>query len=356
MDVKICANCLLTDETPGILFDEKGVCNYCSSYEKMRVQGEEKLIEILDQFRGKEGKFDCMVGLSGGRDSTYTLWKLVNDYKMRVVAIHYDNPFNSGQARKNMQRASEILGIDIIKWGFPEGAHVNATKKALKVWAHHPSSIMIPVVCAHCKNWWPTIFKHARENKVSLVVLGSNPLETASFKKVGFGGARTYHKLSNLPNIIRKSLKELTANPRYLTHISWPLILSMYLGAGHTSPYLQWRYKDVTVIRLFDYIKWNETEVESTIRTHLDWQKSTEVASSWRFDCRLDYVRRKMYASTVNVTELRDLLSKMIREGMITRDTAMERLKVEDYIPISVIENVLSSLGMNVPDLKLKNV
>lgn len=356
MDAKICTNCLLTDETPGILFDEKGVCNYCDSHEKMSVQGEETLIEVLDQFRGKRGKFDCMVGLSGGRDSTYTLWKLVNDYKMKVLAIHYDNPFTSEQARRNMQRAAEILGVDIIKWSFPEGDHVNATKKALKVWSYHPSSIMIPVVCAHCKNWWPTIFKHAREREISLIVIGSNPLETASFKKKGFGGARTYHKLSNLPNIIGKSLKELTANPRYLTHISWSLILSMYLGAGHTSPYLKWRYKDMTVIRLFDFIKWDEAEVESTIKSNLDWQKSPEVSSSWRFDCRLDYVRRKMYASTVGVTELRDLLSKMIREGMITREKALERLKVEDHIPLSVIEDVLSNLDMKVSDLRLKNL
>jgi hypothetical protein len=322
----------------------------------MQVQGEKKLIDFLNLYRGKKGKYDCMVGISGGRDSTYTLWKLVNDYKLKVLAIHYDNPFTSEQAKRNMEKTAEILGIDIIKWSFPEGEHLNATKKAMKVWSHHPSSMMIPIVCAHCKNWWPTIFKHARENEVSLIVIGSNPLETASFKKAGLGGARNYHKLSNIPNVITKSFKELMANPRYLTNVSWPLVLSMYLGASHSSPYLKWRYKDMTVIRLFDYIKWNESEVESTITNHLAWKKSPEVASSWRFDCRLDYVRRRMYESTVGVTELRDLLSKMIREGMITREKALERLKVEDHIPLSVIENVLSMIEMKVPDIKLKNL
>lgn len=354
MDKKMCSKCLLTEDTPGIVFDDNGVCNYCASHEKMIVQGEEKLTGILDRFRGRKGKFDCMIGLSGGRDSTYTLWKMVKDYKMRVLAIHYDNPFTSEQARRNMKRASEILGVEIIKWGFPEGAHVNATRKAIKVWSHHPSSIMIPVVCAHCKNWWPTIFRHARENDVSLIVIGSNPLETASFKKKGFGGARTYHRFSNIPNIVSKSLKELSANPRYLTNISWPLVLSMYLGAGHTSPYLKWRYSDMIVIRLFDFIRWDESEVEAVIRENLEWQKSPEVASSWRFDCRLDYVRRQMYAATVGVTELRDLLSKMIREGMLTREKALERLKVEDHIPLPVIEDVLSGLGMKLSDLNLE--
>ncbi len=217
MYTKICSNCLLSEHTPGIHFNENGVCNYCVSHEKMTVQGEEKLTEILNQFPVKQGKFDCMVGLSGGRDSTYTLWKLVNDYKMRVLAINYENPFTSEQAKRNMQRALEIVGVNIIKWSFPDGVHINATKKALKVWTNHPSSIMIPVVCAHCKNWWPTIFRHAREQAISLIVIGSNPLETASFKQQGFGGARTYHRFSNLPRIIKQSLKELSANPRYIT-------------------------------------------------------------------------------------------------------------------------------------------
>lgn len=353
MNGKICNKCILTDETPGIIFDENGVCNYCASHESATVQGEEKLMEILNQYRGKRGKYDCMVGLSGGRDSTYTLWKLVNDHKMKVLAIHYDNPFTSEQARINMHRAIEILGVDIIKWSFPKDVHVNATKKALKVWSHRPSSIMIPIVCAHCKNWWPTIFKYARVNEVSLIVIGSNPLETASFKKEGFGGARSYHKFSNVKNIISKSMKELSTNPRYLTSVSWPLVLSMYLGASHSSPYLKWRYKDINVIRLFDFIKWDEAEVESTIAAKLGWRKSPEVASSWRFDCRLDYVRRKMYSSTVGVTELRDLLSKMIREGMITRAKALERLKEEDHIPLVVIDDVLSKLDMQLSDLKI---
>jgi hypothetical protein len=63
-----------------------------------------------------------------------------------------------------------------------------------------------------------------------------------------------------------------------------------------------------------------------------------------------------MYESTVGVTELRDLLSKMIREGMITREKALERLKVEDHIPLPVIEDVLSMIEMKLPDLKLKNL
>ena len=349
---RICTECVLTEGTPGILFDENGVCNYCKTYKPMEVQGEEKLIELLNSFKAKGKSYDCMVGLSGGRDSTYTLWKLVNDYNMKVLVMNYKSPFASEQARKNIQRAVEILKVDMVDWEFPNDAHRKTTKKHLGIWAHNPSSIMIPFVCAICKSPVPYLTKIMRENNTSLLVLGSNPLETASFKSAGFGGARTYHSLKNLPSIAYKSIKQIISNPWYLT-ANWPLVLKMYLQASHSTPYSKWLFRDMKVVRLFDYIKWNEKDVEFTIIKNLGWEKSPEVESSWRFDCRLDYVRRIMYASTVGVTELRDLFSKMIREKQLTREEALDRLEKEDHIPETLAEEILGSLGMKLSDLHL---
>lgn len=350
----MCTRCVLTSTTPGIVFDEKGACNYCHAHKPMEVEGEAALISTLNRFKARGAKYDCMVGVSGGRDSTYTLWKLVHDYGLRVLAVNYRNPFTSAQARQNMRRAAELLKVDLYDWEFPGDVHRQATIKALKVWARHPSSAMIPIVCAHCKTMWPTLYQIARQNEVSLIVVGSNPLETASFKQAGMGGARYYHQLSRLPRLVRKSLGELIRNPRYLTSCSWRTVFRMYLYAGHNSPILRRRFGDITVLRLFDYLKWNEKEVLETITKNLDWQKAPEVASSWRFDCRLDFVRRRMYQATVGVTELRDLFSKMIREGIMTREEALRRLAEEDVVPDAVAEEVLSEIGFKLADLNLK--
>ena len=349
----ICTKCVLKSGTPGITFDKSGTCNYCLTYTPRKVEGEDKLVAILKRFKKKGGRYDCMVGVSGGRDSTYTLWKLVNDSQMRVLAVNYKNPFTSGQARENMRRAIQILKVDFFDWEFPNDVHRRSTAKALRAWSHHPSSALIPIVCTHCKTMWPTLYRIARDHETPLIVVGSNPLETASFKQAGLGGARYYHKPSLLPRLISKSISELIKNPRYLTSCSWGTVLKMYLCAGHNSPYLRWRFKDITVVRLFDYLRWNEKEVLSTITDNLGWQKSMEVESSWRFDCRLDYVRRLMYGATVGVTELRDLFSKMIREGMISRSEALNRLETEDVIPETVADSVLSDLGMNMANLNL---
>ena len=349
----LCKKCILTDATPGIEFDQNGVCNYCGSHVKMKGLGEEKLRQVLDRYKALKKKYDCMVCISGGRDSTYLLLKMVRDYGMKVLAVNYINPFTSEQARINMRRAVDLLKVDFVDWELPHDQHKRATTKTLGVWGRHPSSLLIPLVCGHCKAVWPGFYKVAKENDISLITIGSNPLETASFKKAGLGGTRTYHKITNIPNIIIKAARELVQNPRYLTKTSWRMVLKMYFMAGHTTPYLRWRYKDIKVIRLYDYLDWNERDVLSEITRELGWQRSPEVASSWRFDCRLDYVRRLMYASTHGVTELRDLFSKMIREGLITREEALERMKTEDIVPTSLANDVLAEIGMKLEDLNL---
>ena len=170
------------------------------------------------------------------------------------------------------------------------------------------------------------------------------------------GQARTYHRLSNLPNILISILKELMANPYYLTCLSWPQVLKMYLYTSHSSPFSRWRFKDITIVRLFDYLRWNLQEVESTIKDNLGWEKSPEVESSWRFDCRLDYVRRMMYMKTIGVTKLRDLYSQMIREDMISRDEALKRLDKEEIVPMDVINNVLEQFDMTFSDFHFENM
>jgi len=318
----------------------------------MTVLGEEKLLEILNRHKNKKRGYDCIVGVSGGRDSTYALWKLVHDYGLKVLAVNYKNPFTSKQASENIKNAVKALGVELYEWEFPKDIQRKATEKALKAWSHNPSSVMIPIVCTYCKLIGPTNFKIAHDHGTSLMMLGSNPLETASFKRAGLGGARDYHRLSKIPRVLKISLRELMRNPRYMTSCSWGMVLKLYLYTGDT-PFLKMRYRDIEVVPLFDYLKWDEKEVMSIISGEMGWRKAPEVASPWRFDCQLDYVRRLMYVSTIGVTELRDLFSKMIREGMMTRDEALARLETEDKVPQSVISSVLDELHMELPDLNL---
>jgi hypothetical protein len=117
--LKMCSRCVLPETFPGIKFDEDGVCNYCHramTEEKRathRADARARFEQLLEEVRGK-GSYDVLVGWSGGKDSTYILARLLEEFKVRVLAFTFDNGFVSKQAFRNMEKLSDSLGIDHI--------------------------------------------------------------------------------------------------------------------------------------------------------------------------------------------------------------------------------------------------
>jgi len=111
-----------TDGNPEIVFDDKGVCNYCHEYNKkakirlfvdddLRNQALEKVVQKI-KASGKGKKYDCLIGVSGGVDSTYTAY-LVKELGLRPLAVHFDNGWNSELAVSNIEKILDTLGIDL---------------------------------------------------------------------------------------------------------------------------------------------------------------------------------------------------------------------------------------------------
>jgi hypothetical protein len=80
----------------------------------------------------------------------------------------------------------------------------------------------------------------------------------------------------------------------------------------------------------FHYIEWNEEEILSRLRSELKWESPKQFASTWRFDCKVGHVKDLLYIKTLGLTERDDSYSKMVREGILTRDEALARLKKEN--------------------------
>jgi len=116
IEMKRCSRCLLPETYPNIRYNGDGVCNYCLSYTPIEYKGEEKLEELLGFYRDRGAKYDydCVVGVSGGRDSTFTLYELVEAYDMRVLAYNYDNGFVSEQAKLDLKKLTDTLGVDLV--------------------------------------------------------------------------------------------------------------------------------------------------------------------------------------------------------------------------------------------------
>jgi hypothetical protein len=117
----ICSKCIYDDSIEGISFDSAGVCNYChqidqlkSSYLSGPTGGPLALGEIIKkiQRRGKRRKFDCVVGVSGGTDSSYLLMKTI-DWGLRPLAVHYDNTWDTALAARNIKLVTGAIKVDL---------------------------------------------------------------------------------------------------------------------------------------------------------------------------------------------------------------------------------------------------
>jgi amino acid adenylation domain-containing protein len=116
-DLIHCTRCGLASDYPGVSFDAERVCNECRAFEdysgKARVyfKPESELATVLTSQRGARGQYDCIVLLSGGKDSTYVLARVV-DMGLRVLALTLDNGYISDQAKGNIGRVVEALGVE----------------------------------------------------------------------------------------------------------------------------------------------------------------------------------------------------------------------------------------------------
>ncbi|HTF29650.1 MAG TPA: phosphopantetheine-binding protein, partial [Flavitalea sp.] len=113
-----CTRCGLPSNYPQVEFNEQGICNYCLSFEDYRQNAQKyfkapaDLQKILDKAKAeRQGEYDCLVLLSGGKDSTYALAQLVG-MGVRVLAYTLDNGYISESAKENIRRVVSVLGVD----------------------------------------------------------------------------------------------------------------------------------------------------------------------------------------------------------------------------------------------------
>jgi N-acetyl sugar amidotransferase len=116
-----CSRCIYDEKVSRISFDEAGVCNYCKMSDAIKEQfgtglerGLATLKQTLAQIRkeGHKKPYDCVVGVSGGTDSSYMLAKVI-EWGLRPLAVHFDNTWNSAIASQNIQKITTALGVDL---------------------------------------------------------------------------------------------------------------------------------------------------------------------------------------------------------------------------------------------------
>ena len=119
--MKICTKCIYDERIKGISFNADGVCNFCiqsealdKQYQPGTQQGEAKLFDLFEKIKaeGKNKQYDCIVGVSGGTDSSYLLCKAI-EWGLRPLAVHYDNTWNTAISTENIRKITKYCNTDL---------------------------------------------------------------------------------------------------------------------------------------------------------------------------------------------------------------------------------------------------
>lgn len=338
-NMKRCTKCILPETFPGIEFNENGVCNYCLNYDPVKVFGKEEFERVLSKYTNKGGKYDCVVPVSGGRDSAFVLYRIVKKYKIRAVAVMIDVGDHTQEAIRNLKRMTDILNVEYVV--LKDEKAVEKSKRNLKknfhAWLKRPSiSMIIPILTVAGKTMNRKLYKYAEEKKISLIMggilVGNSSFEQDHFKTGYLGVFPDERGIYSTYAKIRLAFLfgcEYMKNPYYLRMSSLKegvnAFFAYFFGNLH-------KPNCIDMLGLFDYIYWSEKEILSTITEELDWKGASDTTTTWRVHDKYSSLYNYLYYNLVGFTEHDELYSKMIREEQISREEALKRC-MSDHEP-----------------------
>lgn len=312
--LKRCTRCILPETFPFIHFDVAGVCNYCLNYKlKNQVNSPQLLNQYVDPYRRPNGKADCLIPFSGGRDSTYTLHYVKKELGMNPIAFTYDWGMVTDLARRNAARVCAKLGVENIIVAADIRKKRKNIKKNIEAWLKKPHLGMVPLFMAGDKYFFYYCNKLLLQNEIEISIWGSNPLENTDFKS-GFTGVSPNfekkriddQKMSNKLKLSSFFLRNFIGNPAYFNSSVFDT-----LGA-FTSRYLINRKG---YLQLFDYIKWDESEIDNLIINEYNWEKSIDSPSTWRIGDGTSAFYNYIYYTVAGFSEFDTFRSNQVRIG-----------------------------------------
>lgn len=336
---KRCTRCLLPDTYPDVIFDGEGVCNHCREYAKPQPLGEERLLEKIRSRKGSD--YDCLLGISGGKDSCYVAYLAKRKYGLRALAVSYDFTFMVELARQNIKTVCDNLGLELL---------VVKSRNNLEydLMRNHLSSL-----AATGTTWGQCMFCHYG---IEAILNGTAWSRGIPFVLSGVTASEVWWKPGNRTGILAKRLKDV------------PLADKALFGLHQCKAYLnlvdQRRqfpipgtsslnvYKRAhapahgpETIKVFEYIEWDHTSIEETLKEELGWQQP-DTPLSWRYDCVLEPLLDYTYKREFGISSAGLYLCSLIRSGGMDREEALQLLeRIEDQARLDAgLKSVLEFL------------
>jgi hypothetical protein len=322
-----CSRCVLPETFPFIAFDEVGVCNYCRNYTPRVPKGEDALENLVQPFRKRNGGPDCIVAVSGGRDSCYGLHYIKRTLGMNPVAYTYDWGMVTDLARRNISRVCGKLGVEHILISADIRAKRENIRKNVLAWLKKPDLGTVPLFMAGDKQFFFYARMLRRQMDIPLIFFSMNPMEKTDFKTAFTGindnGAKdVFWNLSPL-NKVKLGLyygKQFLRNPAYLN----ASLLDTFFA------YLSYYMLPKDFHLLYDYVPWDEKHIEKVLMGEYGWERSADTETTWRVGDGTTSFYNYIYYRVAGFTENDTFRSNQIREGLLKRDEALAYVKNEN--------------------------
>lgn len=348
-NLRRCTKCILPETMPYISFDTEGVCNYCNSYKpRNNPKPKEELFELVKPYR-RNGKLDCIVPFSGGRDSCYGLHLIVKELEMKPVTYTYDWGMVTDLGRRNISRMCAELGVENIIVADDIGQKRLNIAKNLKAWLKAPHLGMISILTAGDKHFFRHVESVKKQTGIDLNLWGVNPLEVTHFKS-GFLGVppdfaeeRVYsHGWQKQLEYQKLRFKAMLKSPGYFNSSLWDTLSGEY----HRSFTEKKDY-----YHIFDYWRWDEKLIDDTLINQYDWETAVDTSTTWRIGDGTAAFYNYIYYIVAGFTEHDTFRSNQIREGQVTREEALRLVEDENQPRYENIRWYLDALGMDFSDV-----
>ena len=314
--IRICSRCIYDERVSEINFDENGVCNYCLQIDKLTQEygtglplGESKLDKILAQVK-KEGagnKYDCVIGVSGGTDSSYMVY-LSKLWGLRPLAVHYDNTWNSAIATENIRKVLSALDVDLY-------THVTDNKEADDIFLSFFRAGVAEIEASTDLALSETMYRAAAKYKVKYVFEGHS-FVTEGITPVG----RNYFD-GKYVQYIHSKFGSMRMN-------SYPLMTF--------SRFLWWScIARIKKIRPFWYIEYNKEDAKRFLEKEYDWK----YYGGHHLENRMTAYFHGVYAPEKFDSDFRNnTLSALARLGVISRSAAWKEYNTPPTIESGLVE------------------
>jgi N-acetyl sugar amidotransferase len=320
--MKKCSRCVMPETQESILFDEEGICNVCRQIERKNeeidwTKKKKELLELVNLYKGK-GNYDCIVPISGGKDSTFQLYYIVKELGLKPLAVSFDHGFYRPKVLKLREKVLKQLGVDFLVFK----PNWTLVKKLMKESLERKGDF-----CWHCHvgvTAYP--IQIALKHKIPLIIYGEGSAEYTS-----------YYEYANEEDIGERKINRIGGN---LGITAEDMAGMIKVNIREMSPFLfpttkEIKEKKIRAITLGSYIKWDTKKQSELIREKLGWDgDEVEGVPPQYFyekvECKLqgcrDYIKyiKRGFARTTHLTSID------IRHEKMTREKALELVKEYD--------------------------